>query len=258
MRYSRITLPFVAAILACQLLAATAHGQDIAPLEQRLITLRAEVEQLNSELVIAREENRTVLAGLNAQKADMAANLNRQRLTIKQIQGDLRERKEAAAAAGVAGQTLRPILIAATDRLATSISHGLPFKREERLGNLSELRDQIESGKLVEPRAANRLWAFIEDEIRITKDNAIQRQTIDLEGERMLADVAKLGTVMLLFRTDDGRLGVVSKEASQWRFEVATEPADQERIAALFDALGKQIRQGFFELPNALIAGGAQ
>ena len=106
--------------------------------------------------------------------------------------------------------------------------------------------------------AANRLWAFIEDEFRITKDNAIQRQTIDLDGEKMLADVAKLGTVMLLFRTDDGRFGTVRKDGMSWRFEVADNEDDQKRIATLFDALGKQIRQGFFELPNALIAGGAK
>lgn len=260
MRPVRFVPPLLAAALACHLtLPASLHAaEEVDPLAQRLITLRAEVEQLNSELVIAREENRTTLAGLSTQKADMEATLNRQQLAVEQVRDDLTQRQETAAAAGVAGETLRPILLAATDRLAAAIGQGLPFKRDERLNNLQELRDQIESGRIAEARAANRLWAFIEDEFRITKDNAIQRQTIDLDGERMLADVAKIGTMMLLFRTDDGRLGTVRKEGMEWRFVVATDEDDSKRIAALFDALGKQIRQGFFELPNALIAGGAQ
>jgi len=259
MRHFHFRLPILAAVFACPMLAPAALAADsVDPLAQRLIELRAEVEQINSELVIAREENRTALAGLNAQKADMEATLNRQQLALKQISDDLNQRQEAADAAGVAGEVLRPILLEATDRLARSIGEGLPFKRDERLNNLQELRDQIESGKIAEARAANRLWAFIEDEFRITKDNAIQRQTIDLDGEKMLADVAKLGTVMLLFRTDDGRFGTVRKDGMSWRFEVADNEDDQKRIATLFDALGKQIRQGFFELPNALIAGGAK
>jgi hypothetical protein len=61
---------------------------------------------------------------------------------------------------------------------------------------------------------------------------------------------------MLLFRTDDGRVGAARRTASGWTFEVAAAEADQQRIAALFDSLGKQIRQGYFELPAALAVSG--
>ncbi|MBP6544680.1 MAG: hypothetical protein KA265_18965, partial [Piscinibacter sp.] len=64
------------------------------------------------------------------------------------------------------------------------------------------------------------------------------------------------GSMMLFFKTQDGRLGVARREADGWRFVPVDAGADQERIALLFDSLGKQIRQGYFELPAALAVGG--
>jgi hypothetical protein len=256
----RFGLPLAAAasLLCLTFQGAPALAQEADSLARQLITLRAEVESLNGELAIVRDENRTAMAGLSAQKAELDTALARQQLTVRQIRENLEERENLAAQAGVATDVLKPVLLDAVDRLSASIQRGLPFKREERLAGLKELRDQIETDKLAAPRAANRLWAFLEDEFRLTRDNAIQRQTINVEGEAMLADVAKIGTVMMFFRTDDRRYGSVRRSGSDWNFVLASDKAEQERIAALFDALGKQIRQGFFELPNALIAGGAQ
>lgn len=260
MSYRRFGLPLAAAasLLCLAFQSAPLRAQEADSLARQLIALRADVEALNGELAIVREENRTAMAGLSAQKAELAAALARQQLTVRQIRESLGERENLAAQAGVATDVLKPILLDAVDRLTASIRRGLPFKREERLAGLKELRDQIETDKLAAPRAANRLWAFLEDEFRLTRDNTLQRQTIQIDGEAMLADVAKIGTVMMFFRTDDRRYGAVRQSGGDWRFEVASNKAEQERIAALFDALGKQIRQGFFEVPNALIAGGAQ
>lgn len=248
-----------AALLSCALTLAPALAAEPADqLAQQLIALRAEVEALNAELAIVREENRTTMAGLSAQKAELEASLARQQLALRQVSENLAEREAAAEAAGVASDVLKPILLEAADRLDRQIAAGVPFKQAERRASLKELRDQLETDKLPAPRAANRLWAFLEDEFRLTRDNAIQRQTIELGGETMLADVAKLGTVMMFFRTDDQRLGSVQRSGQDWSYVQATDKADIDRIAALFDALDKQIRQGFFELPNALLSGGAK
>lgn len=57
---------------------------------------------------------------------------------------------------------------------------------------------------------------------------------------------------LMYFRTLDGRLGVVAREGDGWRCRLATTPAEREQLAALFEALDKHIRQGFFLLPNPL------
>src|SRR5690606_29294078 len=90
-----------------------------------------------------------------------------------------------------------------------------------------------------------------EDEFRLTRENGLFSQTISLGRERVLADVVRLGSMALYFRTQDGRVGLAQRAADGWRFVVEDDAADRARIDALFDALRKQIRQGWFELPLA-------
>lgn len=249
-------------LAACVLLSFTAAVAAQAPdspgaLAESLIKLRAEVEQLNNDVELTRQESRTQMAALSAQKAELSAAVGRSELNVRKLREDLAKCEAEAGNAGVAGETLKPVLLAALDGLRQHIAGGIPFKQTERLAELDELKRQLEAGTLAPPRAANRLWAFFEDEFRITRENGIYSQTIALDGKDVLADVAKVGSMMLFFRLADGRVGAARNSGDAWRFEVLTDPADSKRVLAYFDALGKQIRQGWFELPNAL-AGGAR
>ncbi len=226
------------------------------PLTERLIALRGEVEQLNTDLGLLREEQRSVLAGLNAQRAELAASVDRQGLMVREAQSKLSEAEVRAVEAGASGDSLTPLLLDAIAALSAQVSSGLPFKVEERLAELESFRTQLQNGTLGPSRGVNRLWAFFEDEFRLTRENSMHPQTIALGNERVLADVAKLGSMALYFRTQDGRLGQAQRTAAGWSFVEATEKDTQLRIAAVFDALGKQIRSGFFELP--LVAGAGQ
>ncbi len=245
LRAARLGLVF--ALAATPVLADT----DADALSQGLIRLRAEVEQLNSELELLREEQRTALAGLSAQKAELGASAERQQLAAREARQKLDAQQTESAAAGIAGDTLKPVLLTATESLATQIRRGLPFKIDERLGELDGFRTQIENGSLPPQRAVNRLWAFYEDEFRLTRENSLHTQTLSLGEERVLAEVAKLGTMALYFKTDDGRVGEAQRAGEGWRFTLTENEAAQAQVLALFDSLGKQIRQGYFELPLA-------
>jgi hypothetical protein len=245
--------PRLAFALALLLASAPLLAQSAAdPLTDRLIRLRSEVEQVNSELELLREEQRTTLAGLAAQRAELSASVDRQQLAAREAQRKLDEANARVAAAGASGDGLRPLLDAAVDGLAAQIAAGLPFKREERLAELEAFRVQVGNGSLPPARAVNRLWAFFEDEFRLTRENSLQSQTIELDGERLLADVAKLGSMALYFRTQDGRVGQAVAADGGWRFVATADAVAQQQIRALFDALRKQIRQGYFELPLAV------
>lgn len=245
-------------LLTCAALlagSASVSAQSADKMAETLIALRAEVEQLNSELTLVRDESKTELLGLNAQRAELSAQVERQQLALKKLAEDLSARQQAAVEAGAGDAELKPVLLATVQEVEAQVRAGLPFRTEERLAALTELRTQIESGALPPSRAANRLWAFIEDEFRLSRENSLQKQTITLEGQPMLADVARVGAVMLFFRLDDGTVGSAVPTSGGWSYEVAREELDQQRIASLFEALSKQIRQGWFELPNALVGG---
>jgi len=229
--------------------AGRANAAD--ELSQGLIRLRAEVEALNGELTLLRDEQRTTLGTLNAQKAELQANLERQQLAARELREKLATVAETQADAGLVADNLKPLLAQATSELRQFVADGLPFKRDERLGEIDAFRTQVDSGALPVPRAINRLWAFYEDEFRITRENGVHSQTIALGDERVLAEVAKIGSMALYFRTQDGRVGQAQRGSDGWHFVAIDKRDDIVRVNALYDALKKQIRQGWFELPLA-------
>ena len=186
--------------------AVLAQGAE-GELAANLIRLRGDVEQLNDELELQRQEQRTALAGLSARQAELVAAVDRQQLVARELRDKLAAQREAIAQTGASGAQLLPLLNAALDGLEAYVRDGIPFKREERLGELAQARTQLQTGSLRPERAANRIWALYEDEFRLTRDNSLHSQTIVLGDERVLADVAKIGTVALYFRTADGRAG---------------------------------------------------
>ena len=231
----------------------TPQGDDLDALAEELVRLRGEVESLNSELNRLQEQHRSEMNSLAAQKGDLQATRRRESLRIEKLEEDLARNRERAEQAGVTGEALVPV---ATDAIATLREHinaSLPFKRKERLDALAEIEGQLESGSLAPPRAVNRLWGFYEDELRLTRENGLYSQVIPLEGERILADVAKLGTVTMYFRTRDGEFGQVARGGEDWNFVLLETSADRKRVETLFDSLRKQIRTGYFTLPNASI-----
>jgi len=235
-----------------------AAADEADQLAQRLIALRGDVEQLNSELEQSREAQRAELLGLAQQRAQLTADLGRQQLGAQEARDRLQTAATERSGAGVADAALQPVLLAALAEFDRQVVAGLPFKVAERRAALAAIRVEIESGRLGSHRAANRVWAFIEDEFRLARETALHQQTLTLDGANVLADVVKVGSMMLFFRSADGGVGYAERERAGWRWVVASEAGQQAQIEALFDALDKQIRQGYFELPNVLAVSGAR
>lgn len=239
-------------VLAVTAVAADQPAPAPDPLAERLVKLRGQVDQLQSELDLRREEHKNRMAYLTAQLTDLQASRDRESLRAGKLADDLQALRSQVAAAGVSSEALMPFLLDRIPELRAQIEAGFPFKVQERLAELDDLQTQLKTGAVTAQRGVNRLWAFIEDEFRISRENAIYSQSIELDGHNVLVDVAKLGSVMMYFRTRDLEYGRAIRAADGWRFELLESASDQELVAHLFDALRKQIRQGFFELPAAL------
>jgi hypothetical protein len=240
-----------AALLAVT--CGTAWAQDPADtLAGRLVQMRGQVDELQSELNLKREEHKNRMTYLTAQLTEMEANRDREALRIQQLEQELDRIRQQVAAAGATSESLAPLMQDSLAALRSQVQGGFPFKVGERLAALDEIESQLGGGVITAQRAFNRIWAFIEDEIRISRENAIYSQSIQLDGDNVLVDVAKLGNAMMYFRTRDLAYGRAVETPAGWRFETFDSAADQERAARLFDSLRKQIRQGYFQLPNAL------
>lgn len=228
-------------------------GADLDVLAGELVRLRGEVESLNAELNQLSEQHRAEMNALAAQKGDLEATRRREDLRIQQLESELADNRERAEQAGVSSEALVPVALEAVESLRSHIQASLPFKQDERLQALEELESQLGAGAVAPPRAINRLWGFYEDELRLTRENGLYSQVIPLSGQRVLADVAKLGTVAMYFETAEGDIGHAVSGNDGWRFETIDGGASRKQIKTLFDSLKKQIRTGYFTLPNASI-----
>lgn len=233
-------------------LSASSYADSVESLAEELVRMRADVDRLNTELEEKQQRQKQDVSRLLARKAELEANIKSEDLNIRQIRQTLEENRKQIEKLGVSSEFLLPQVNAAIDKLSSMIETGIPFKTSERLQALGDIREQLQRGAIDANTAANRIWLFIEDELRMADENGLFQQTIELAGEQLLVDVAKVGTVFLFFRTPDDRVGYARASEGGWRFVATEAKQDKQNISMLFDAFSKQIRQGYFTLPNAL------
>ncbi|MDP1557417.1 MAG: DUF3450 family protein [Nitrosomonas sp.] len=235
------------------LFAPVALGNSLENLAKSLAKIRGEVEELQTQLDIEKEKHGNRMSALSSQLADISVEERRQKIALEKLQHSIEKVTADSKQEEMSGENLRPVLLAVLADYKRHVLQGFPFKLEDRIKAIDDLENNMVN-QLVDPnRAANQMWSLFEDEIRLSRENGIYQQTISLNGEKVLADIAKLGSVFLFFQTRDNRAGMAQKiNESGWVFKIAESRGDVERIAKLFDALKKQIRQGYFELPNPL------
>ena len=236
--------------LMCACFAQTALAQNnTEEIVDNLIQLRGQVEDLQAELQILKAEHTQSMSYLNTRKTELEANIDRKQLQIKQSQAEVVELQEKIKSLGADSEQMIPDVLTMAAQVKQGIESGIPFKFQERGSVIDDITRDLEGRKITSQHAINRLWAFLEDEMRLARENAIYSQTIELNGEQVLVDVAKLGTVLMYFKTRDDRFGQAVKNNNQWRFELLADESQVQAVATLFDSLKKQIRQGYFTLP---------
>lgn len=236
-------------MIFCLVTAASAQ-QDTEAMAETLIQLRGEVEDIQSELQIQQAEHAQSMAYLNTREVELTANLDRELLQIKQAESDLANIQEKIKALGIDSKHMAPEVLTMIEHVSVVVDSGIPFKQQARKEVLLTIKRQLNSNKMTAQQAINQTWAFIEDELRLSKENGLYSQTINLDGHETLVEVAKLGTVLMYFRTKQNKYGHSFLDKNdEWSFKLLDSESEQQTVATLFDSLQKQIRQGYFELP---------
>lgn len=233
-------------------LAAKSYADDsVETLAKQLVELRSTVEQTHEELESERKQHYARMTSLTQRRAELEADVQRRELELKKLQQAIsvsdRERDKARADA----DALRPLVAEVIKSLSAHLDAALPFKLEDRRAGLTEIKSKLDKGELSAPRALNQLWTFVEDELRLARENGLFQQTIARDGKEELADVIRIGMVMLFFRTNDGAYGYANKSGDAWSY-TTLDPAAAKPLGDLFDAFQKQVRTGYFVIPNAL------
>jgi uncharacterized membrane-anchored protein YhcB (DUF1043 family) len=226
------------------------QADSLENLAEELVNLRMEVDELHAELDQLKEEHKSTMNSLGMQRSELEASLKREQVKVKQVRQELEENRSEAQAAGAADDELKPTVIEAVTRIRRHVQDSLPFKRNERLAELDDIERQVKNGNLTAHRAVNSLWTFLQDELRLTGENGKHRQSMDIEGRKVLTDVARIGMVMMYFQTEDDQYGMVTPVDGQWTNRILYDADQKRRTRELFESLQKQVRTGFFSIPN--------
>jgi hypothetical protein len=183
--------------------------------------------------------------------------INRKTTSIKLSKNDLEKIKQKIKETSDGNKEIKPLVLNALALLENSIKEGIPFMIEQRISSLHKIKSDLNEGLITNEKALALTWASFDDTIRVTKEIGLFKQQINFKGKQVLARIAKLGSVALFFSTPNNQVGYVVKNGDKYEYKHITDPKDIEKIVALFDALQKQIRTGFFELPNALVLQGS-
>ncbi|KUJ72443.1 DUF3450 family protein [Thiomicrospira sp. WB1] len=241
----RLLALFFAGVLPA--FSAHAEEEKIENLTQKLIELRAQVEQLNNEINFTKDEHKQEMNYLWSQKNDAKAELERNEKAILKLQTKLEKKIEENQKLGQNSEALKPIFMAQADRVIDYVENSIPFKRAQRLADIKEVKSQVNEELISTQRGFNKLWALVEDEIRLTEENGLYQQSILIEGQqhKKLVDVARLGMMNIYFETPEGQYGQLKDN----RFVLVENDNQSEQIENLFESLNKQVRTGLFTLP---------
>lgn len=223
-----------------------------------IMKLRADVESLYTKIDENRDAFKSQMKSYTMQITDNEAQINRLQTSLKLTEQNIHKRQEEIKSLRLKGEDLKPLILQATDQLLKEIKRGIPFKIEERVAAVMKVKKEMQEGTTTQEKALALLWANYDDTLRLTKEIGLFKQEIEIAGETKLAKIAKIGSIMLYFSTPDHRVGYVKKVGSDYRYLIEKDEEQRVKIVKLFDALQKQIRTGFFTLPNALLVRGVK
>ncbi len=245
---SLLSLALIAA-LSSHLYGAESNEEIV----KSIMKLRADVESLYTKIDENKENYKAQMKSLAMQSADNKTQINRTETSLKLAHLELDKIKVQIASASSNNIELKPLIERGSQLIKQIITQGIPFKVKERLDSVDLIEKQLIEGTITQEKALQLLWANYDDTLRMTKEIGMFKEQITLSDSPIMAKVVKLGSIMMYFATADNRVGYVVKDANGYNYKVVSGEEEVKQIVALFDALQKQIRTGYFTLPNALV-----
>ena len=248
----------VSLLLCTTLFTSTLSAQNSKDIVHSIMQLRGDVEGLYTQIKENELRYKSEMKSLSMQVTDLEAQINRQSTSLKLAKSELDKIKTKIKKTASSDDKIKPMVMDALELLSKSIKEGIPFMVEDRVNSLNKIKSDLNEGIITSEKALALTWASYDDTIRITKEIGLFKQKININGKIVLAKVAKIGSVMMFFSTPNHEVGYVVKQNNEYKYKQITDPKDIKKIVTLFDALQKQIKTGYFELPNALVLQGSK
>jgi len=231
---------------------AESELRSLKNISQELVKIRQLIENLHSEISYEKEMYRDQMRSYANQKSDLEVRISRADLNIKDLERELHKLTDISRKKSQAQQDITPVLKLAIQNLRSSVSASLPFKLTQRLAALDEIEQRLDTHIVTPNKAANQLWAYVQDELMLGKSSGIYNDSLNIDGEEKLVKVLRIGKIAMFFKTHDGHYGVTKKTKGEWQQQMLTAAENITQLGQLFDSFNKNIRNGQFATPNFL------
>ena len=91
-------------------------------------------------------------------------------------------------------------LITALNKLQIYAEKHIPFKLTQRLKAISEAKLETES---MVTHNWGSVWGLLEDELRLRTENRYDRQEVEIDGKKLLADVVIIGGTSMIWKAGE-------------------------------------------------------
>ena len=245
------------------LIAPSAYAQNAPSGEssyrskaKKLSDLRGKIERLESEIQVEREVRSNEIQSLISQSEEIELLIQKEKIRLSALKKMISDKADKVNQDQTAISHLREPVLASISEVRNTVEKGLPFRIDERVTELNEISQSL-SASTIDPFAAvSRLWQFVEDELKLSTETGQYRQVVETDTGRVLADVIRIGMLLMYYRTEDLRFGTTTLSNGKYIFEPVTDKGAIKGIQALFESLDKQVRQGQFNLPLKMMAPG--
>lgn len=251
---SLFLMAFSCSVIATEVGAgAVSSGiQSLENISQELVKVRHQIEELHTNISFENDRYKDELRSYSGQKSDLDVRISRAELNLKDLERELAKLADQNSKKNLAQADVTPGLKQAIKELRSSVSDSLPFKIKERLKVIDEIEYRLDLNTISPNKAANQLWAFVEDELMIGKSSGIYNDTVSIKGQEKLVKVLRIGKVTMFYKTSDGEFGITKFEKGKWQQTSLDDSDSISQLEQLFDSFNKNIRNGQFVMPNFL------
>jgi len=218
------------------IIGVTATAQA-TPLAEQVSTARADVDTLSQRLETQRRTARDEQAALRAERAELKRQVRLEQIrrdTLAQLRAE--RSKEMDVQEGRVSDSIAPIR-RAIESAKTYLVETLPFKYQERLRRLTKLESDLAVTHPDPARVLTSLWRFIEEEEAMAGEIGLAHQVVELDGKRILVDVARIGMALMYIKLPNGDVAWAKRHKTQWRFERIEGVEPRLTVTTVFDAL---------------------
>lgn len=226
--------------------------KSLKNISSELVSIRQDIDALHTEITFEKESFRDQMRSYANQKSDLDVKISRAELNNKELERELNKLAEANRLKSQAQDQVAPVVRQAIAVLQDELRDSLPFKLKERQQALDEIRSRLDTSIISPNKAANQLWAFVEDELMIGRSSGIYTDTLIVDGQEKLVKVLRIGKIAMFYQTNDGGYGAIRKADGQWSQTAVTSADAITQLDHLFDSFNKNLRNGEFTIPNII------